>query len=164
MRRLLLSLLVASVVTPAGVARAAWVVDAQGACVERWESSDLLRGPTAIANGPLLPIRTFAGGAEYAWNTPEWWPWQIAGLGPAVTIISGIAGAIEGVWWIGTGLADTLTGGYFGIAPERATELSIHPEVSRIIADADPSPTPTHDQCGRPLKPAASSSDLPSSK
>ena len=133
----------------AAAAPAAWVVDASGACVKQWERSDLLRGPTAIVNGPILPLRTFAGGAEYAWNTKEWWPWQIAFLGPAVTVISGAAGAVEGVWWIGTGLVDTLTGGAFDIAPEPATHLSARPVVSRLIADA---PEPAVDPCGRPEK------------
>src|SRR5262245_28654722 len=136
-------------VARATVGHGAWVVDANGACVEQWSSSDVLRGPTAIVNAPLLPVRTFAGGAEYAWNNTEWWPWQIAVLGPAVTIFSGAAGVIEAVWWVGTGLADTLTGGYFALAPEAATELSLQPKVPGIITDANPPPAP-QDRCGRP--------------
>lgn len=131
-------------------ARAAWVVDEHGACVERWEASDLARGPTAMLNGVLLPFRNLAGGAVYAWDQDSWWPWQIVGLGPGAMLISGGAGVIEGVWWIGTGLVDTVTGGALGAAPERATELSITPEVSMIIADAD-RPAPTTDRCGRPV-------------
>jgi hypothetical protein len=133
----------------APAARAAWVVDEHGDCVERWQPHDLLRGPTAIVNAPLWPFRTMAGGAVYAWNTAEWWPAQIAGLGPAVILISGIAGAVESTWWIATGVADTLTGGYFSLAPARATELSLTPEVSAIIADAEPAAKT--DRCGRPL-------------
>lgn len=148
MRRLRsLTLFATALLAPAG-AQCAWTVDAEGACVERWAPSDLRRGPTAIVNAPLLPFRNMAGGAVYAWNTPEWWPAQIVGLGPAVILVSGAAGVVESVWWVGTGLADTLTGGYFSIAPERATELSIRPEVSAIIADANP--PPVLDRCGRP--------------
>ena len=132
-------------------ARGAWVVDSAGGCVEQWEPSDMARGPKAILNGPLLPFRQMAGGAEYAWNTEEWWPWQIAIMGPAVTLFSGAAGLLEATWWITTGLADTVTGGYFQAAPEQATDLSISPQVSSMIADAAPSPTPTTDRCGRPL-------------
>lgn len=135
-------------------ARAAWVVDADGACVEQWTSADLLSGPTAIINAPLLPFRSMAGGAQYAWNTEAWWPYQIAILGPAVTLFSGAFGIVESAWWIGTGLADTVTGGYFAISPERATELSIAPDVPTVIADATPATPPT-DRCGRPLAAAA---------
>jgi len=133
----------------AGVARAAWIVDSRGQCVQGWASSDLLRGPTAIVNAPLLPFRTFAGGAEYAWNTTEWWPYQITILGPAVTLFSGCFGVIESCWWAGTGLADTLTGGYFALAPEPATQLSIAPYIPVVIADT--AATPATDRCGRPL-------------
>lgn len=144
-------IVLAAFIARASVGYCAWTVDANGACVEHWAPSDLLRGPTAIVNGPLRPVRTLAGGAEYAWNTTEWWPWKIVGLGPAVTLVSGAAGVVEGVWWIGTGLADTLTGGYFAIAPEPATELSLRPQVSTIVADAGPVPTPATDRCGRTL-------------
>lgn len=139
------------VAAPAGVARGAWTVDAAGGCVEQWAPSDMLDGPTAVLNGPILPFRQMAGGAEYAWNTEEWWPWQIAVMLPAVTAFSGAAGALEGIWWMTSGLADTLTGGALGLAPEEATELSVQPQVSRMLADAAPTPTPTTDRCGRPL-------------
>jgi hypothetical protein len=135
----------------AAPARAAWVVDSAGGCVEQWGPSDMGRGPKAIVNGPILPFRQMAGGAVYAWNTEEWWPWQIAGMLPGVTLFSGAAGLLEGTWWMTTGIADTVTGGYFQVAPEEATELSIEPQVSSMIADKAPSPTPTTDRCGRPL-------------
>ncbi|MDX2169776.1 MAG: hypothetical protein SF182_22085 [Deltaproteobacteria bacterium] len=154
MRRLGTALgVVLALLAPAQVARGAWVVDANGACVERWTSADLLRGPTAIVNAPLLPFRSLAGGAEYAWNTEEWWPYQIAVLGPAVTLVSAGFGAVESLWWVATGLADTLTGGALFLAPERATQLSIAPDVPSVIADR-PEPPATTDRCGRPL-PAA---------
>ena len=137
----------AALVLRVSIAHAAWTVDASGACVETWAPSDLLRGPTAIVNTPLLPLRTLAGGAQYAWNTTEWWPWQIAVLGPAVTLFAGAWGALEGAWWITTGVADTLTGGYFAIAPERATELSVKPEIPLVLTDA--APPPAVDRCGR---------------
>lgn len=146
-------IIAAALMARAGVAECAWMVDADGACVQRWAPSDLLRGPAAIANAPLLPVRNLAGGAQYAWNTKEWWPWQIAALGPAVTLISGAGGVLEGVWWAGTGVADTLTGGYFAIAPERATQLSVRPEVSSLIADAGAAPKLPGDRCGRSPSP-----------
>lgn len=128
--------------------RAVWVVDGNGQCVEQWTAADLLAGPTAIVNAPLLPFRSLAGGAQYAWNVEEWWPYQIAILGPAVTLFSGAFGVVEAAWWIGTGVADTVTGGYFAISPERATELSLAPDVPIVIADAAPATAAT-DRCGR---------------
>ena len=151
MRHPLILLLAVALAMSADVARGAWSVDAAGGCVEQWAASDMLNGPTAILNGPILPFRQMAGGAEYAWNTTEWWPWQIAVMGPGVTLFSGAAGLLEGTWWVVTGVADTVTGGYFGASPEAATELSIQPQVSTMIADAAPTPAPTEDRCGRPL-------------
>jgi hypothetical protein len=138
----------ATVLAPTGLAYGEWAVDANGACVDQWTPRDTLRGPTAIVNAPLLPFRQWAGGAEYAWNKPDWTPWNRATLGTAAAGASGIFGVVEGLWWITTGVADTLTGGYFALAPERATELSIEPELSPAISDQ----APTTDNCGRPLK------------
>jgi hypothetical protein len=142
-------IIAAALVARASMAAGTWTVDAHGNCVEAWQSRDLLRGPTAIANAPLLPVRTLAGGAQYAWSQDEWWPWKIVLLGPAVTLICGAAGAVESVWWAGTGVADVLTGGYFALAPEPATQLSIRPRVPAVIADAAPTVTPAVDRCGR---------------
>jgi hypothetical protein len=153
MRPPALLLAVALLAASVGTAHAAWSVDAAGVCVERWTPSDMLNGPTAVLNGPILPFRQMAGGAVYAWNTEEWWPWQIAVMLPAVTAFSTAAGALEGAWWISSGLADTLTGGAFGLAPEGATELSVAPQVSAMLADASQKPAPTTDPCGRPLGP-----------
>jgi hypothetical protein len=36
-------------------------------------------------------------------------------------------GLVDTGVWLFTGLADTLTGGYFAIAPELATHLSVEP-------------------------------------
>lgn len=149
MRALVSLLLAALLLGVTGPARAVWVVDEHGACVERWATADLLRGPTAMLNGLLRPIRTTAGGAVYAWNQDAWWPWQIIGLGPGATLISGGAGLIEGVWWMGTGLVDTVTGGALHVSSEKAVDLAISPEVSTIIADAE-RPEPATDPCGRP--------------
>lgn len=151
MRHLPMLLLTVALTTSAEAARGAWSVDEAGVCVERWGASDMLNGPTAILNGPILPFRQMAGGAEYAWNTEEWWPWQISVMGPGVTLFSGAAGLLEGTWWMLTGLGDTATGGYFGFSPEEATQLSVEPQVSTMIADAGPKPPPTEDRCGRPL-------------
>lgn len=148
--RLVPTLLIgATLIAQATVADCAWTVGADGACVRTWAPSDLLRGPVAIVNAPLLPVRTTAAGAQYAWHKNEWWPWPGVVLGSAVTGVSAAAGVFEGIWWAVTGVADLLTGGYFEIAPERATQRSVQPELSEVIAGTPP--TPTEDRCGRPL-------------
>ena len=44
-------------------------------------------------------------------------------------------GLVESGIWLGAGLADTATGGYFEVAPEHATELSIGPERPSLGSD-----------------------------
>ena len=142
-------MIVAALIARASVAHCAWMVSADGKCVRQWAPSDLLRGPVAIANGPVLPVRTTIAGAEYAWNKTEWRWWYTVVLGSAVMGASAAAGLVEGLWWMGTGTADTLTGGYFALAPERAVERSVKPELSTAIAGTPPAPT--EDPCGRTL-------------
>ena len=145
-------IILVALIAQAVVAQCAWKVNAEGTCEREWESSDLLRGPGAIVNAPLLPVRQMAGGAEYAWDKKEWRWFYTAVLGTAVTGVSGAFGMLEGAWWVVTGAADTLTGGYFEIAPERATTFGVTPELSQAFAGAPP--TPTEDHCGRALVPA----------
>jgi hypothetical protein len=164
MRRAGPVILLAFLCCSSGAARAAWQVDSNGRCVQAWQSSDLLRGPTAIVNAPLLPFRTFAGGAQYAWSQEEWFPYQIAILGPAVTLFAGCFGVVESCWWVGTGLADTLSGGYFALAPEPATRLSIAPDIPIVLSDQA---APATDRCGRPLAaspPAAAAAPTPAAE
>ena len=148
--RIARTLLIAAVLCArAGVAHCAWTVDADGACVRKWAPSDMLRGPLAIVYAPWQPVRTGVGGAEYAWNKTEWRWWYTAVLGSTVTAVATAFGLLEGIWWTGTGLADTLTGGYFEITPDRALDRSVRPELSTVIAGS--APAPTEDRCGRPL-------------
>ena len=119
----------------AGPAAAAWVVDAQGKCVEQWSPESLVRGPTAMLMAPTAPFRNAAGVFAYA-PPPE--PGTKAGFDPwepVVAVLSGTAGVIDTGVWLGTGLADTLTGGYFAIAPYRATQLSLDPLIPPLTSD-----------------------------
>jgi hypothetical protein len=148
--RLVPTLLIgAALIAQTTVAQCAWTVGADGTCVRQWAPSDLLRGPVAIANAPLQPVRTTVAGAQYAWNKSEWWPWPGPILSAAVTGASAVFGVFEGTWWALTGMADLLTGGYFEISPERATQRSVEPTLSEAIAGT-PLP-PTEDRCGRTL-------------
>ena len=38
-----------------------WVRDAAGRCEREWTPGSLARGPTAVANGLMLPFRSLAG-------------------------------------------------------------------------------------------------------
>jgi hypothetical protein len=136
----------AALIAQASVALCVWTVNADGSCVQEWGAPDMLRGPTAILNGLLLPFWTTVGGAEYAWNKTEWRWWRTLVLGSAATGMSTVAGGFEGLWWVGTGAADTLTGGFFHLAPEPATKTSVQPVLSTVISDKPPA---AEDHCGR---------------
>ena len=68
-------------------------------------------------------------------------------------LVSGAFGMFEGVTWVGRGLIDTLTGGYFGVSPDRATTWSWKPTLPfPIRADVD--------ACGRPLQGPETASEI----
>jgi len=130
----------------AHAAGAGWVVNERGDCVSEWTAGSLLRGPAAMLNALLVPFRSAAGGVQLALDDPA-----KAGvkrkifLTPTLAVVGGAMGLVESGVWLGTGLADTLTGGYFAIAPEPATELSIAP-VRPMFAPDNRRPS---DPCGR---------------
>ena len=131
----------------ARAASAAWVRNDAGECVREWTPASLARGPAAIVNAPLLPFRSAAGGALLAGSdrTPNpSWPHRIL-LPPLLTIVGGGMGLVEAGIWLGTGLADTITGGWFEIAPDEATHLAITP-IAPAFSDTRPAPAP---RCGR---------------
>jgi hypothetical protein len=140
-----LLLLVVSIglAAPAG---AAWVVDEHGACVEQWRSGDLLRGPIAIANAPLVPFRSAVGGWQLARDDQTPGLQRKVMLPAMLTLGGGLMGVGESVLWLVSGLADTLTGGVFAIAPDEATTLSASPRRPSVIADPR---GPATDPCGR---------------
>jgi len=92
-----------------------------------WTADALLRGPTAIVNTPLVPVRTAIGGAQLATDDPVADTKRKIMLTPLLTLAGGAMGLVDAGVWLMAGLADTLTGGYFAIAPEQATHLSVEP-------------------------------------
>ena len=117
-----------------GSASAAWVVDANGKCVEQWSPDSLVRGPTAMLMAPTAPFRNAAGVFAYG-PPPEPGSRGFDFWAPVVAVLSGTAGVIDTGVWFGTGLADTVTGGYFAIAPYRATQLSLDPLIPPLTSD-----------------------------
>ena len=132
-----------------GMASAAWVVNEHGDCERAWSGDSLLRGPTAIVNAPLVPFRSAVGGALLAGEDPAAGGVQRAViLGPALTVGGLAMGMVEaGIWLVG-GLADTLTGGYFAIAPEEATYLEVTALRPLFVNDARRRTVPA-EPCGK---------------
>jgi len=143
----LLALLLA---LPIGPARAAWVVNEHNECVWTWTPASMARGPAAILNAPLVPLRTAAGGYQVVRDDPQPGLQRKIMLAPLLIFGGAAMGLVEGGIWLGTGLADTATGGYFEVAPEQATELSIAPERPGFVPDNTPvRREAAKDHCGR---------------
>ena len=130
-------------------ALAAWTVNGRGECVQAWTPASLGRGPAAVLNAPLVPVRTAAGGVQEALDdrTPGGVHRKVI-LVPALAGLGGAMGLVEAGVWLASGLADTLTGGYFELAPDEATALSVSP---RRPLSTDTHAGPRTDACGRPL-------------
>jgi len=142
-----LALVTLSVALPARRAAAAWVVDAEDECVEQWTPASLLRDPTAIVMAPTAMPRAVAGAITSMGTLRK----DSASGGslaavPVLVVFWGANGFLETLIWIGTGLADTVTGGAFSIAPDDAVEASLTPLTYEPVA----SPATT-DPCGRSL-------------
>src|SRR5262245_28362090 len=138
------------------MASSAWEVDAHGDCVRTWTAESLLRGPTALANAPLAPIRSAVGGAILARDDlTTGGVRRVLLLGPTLTVMGGAMGFVDTGVWLVTGLADTVTGGYFETTPDEATPLSVAPITPLFVPDARrPAHVAAHqDPCGRPLGP-----------
>jgi hypothetical protein len=144
--RVVLALLAASAAVPARRAAAEWVVDAEGRCVQQWTPASLVRGPTALLMSPTAIPRAVAGAITsmdtLRKDAPSGSSWT---AGPALVFLWGANGFVEMLIWMGTGLADTVTGGALSIAPDDAVELSFAPLTYGPVAP------PLTDRCGRPV-------------
>ena len=94
-----------------------WVRDERGRCVRAWSASELARGPTAMTNGVLLPFRAFAGGVSGG-------AWGVL-LSPGALV----AGAVEGLTWVASGLLDTFSAGALAVSPDGISELQTAPVI-----------------------------------
>ena len=99
-----------------------------------WTPASLLRGPTAIANAPLVPFRTAAGGTRVALDDPVEGTKRKVLLVPLLAVAGGGMGLVDAGVWLVAGLADTVTGGWFALAPEQATHLSVEPITPRFAS------------------------------
>ena len=137
----------------ASVALAAWEVNERGECVETWSATSLGRGPAAMLNAPLLPFRSAAGGVQLAREDRSPGMRRAVLMPPFLGLAGGGMGLVESLIWFGTGLADTVTGGYFALAPEEATQLSVAP-VTPLFSEGRRSGADGagRDRCGRAVK------------
>jgi hypothetical protein len=140
----------------ASSALAEWVVNDKGECVRVWTPEAILQGPTAIINGPFLPIRSATAavivpidvGCKDFGDCLE-----MTGATTLFIITWPIMGTIEGMTWVVTGIADTLTGGYFDISPEDATKFSLAPLPQVPDARRHEREWRHEDRCGRTILP-----------
>ena len=145
----------AVVVLQASGAPAAWVVNERGECVRAWTPASLVRGPAAMLNAPLLPLRSAAGGVLVAREDRSPGMQGKILLPPTLAVVGGGIGLVESVIWLGTGLTDTATGGYFEMAPDEATRLGVEPVRPTFVASASRPPRESGDRCGRRTGPDA---------
>jgi hypothetical protein len=124
------------------------VVSADGGCVREWTPASLARGPMAIVNGATMPVRQAVGGAQAGARDRSGSTLGRVVLVPALALTGFGAGAIEGIWLMGLGLADVVTGGYFALVPREVTEPSLAPMTPRFLEP--PMQPPPTDPCGRP--------------
>ena len=117
--RCLVSLALAASILAPGSARAdRWVREAEGRCRWEWTPRSMLRGPTAMGNGVLMPFRSLAGSVTGGW------------VAAALLPLSVMVGLAEGITWTVAGAFEMLSGGAFALAPEGASDgLHIAPVV-----------------------------------
>ncbi|TMB48983.1 MAG: hypothetical protein E6J60_13660 [Deltaproteobacteria bacterium] len=127
----------AVVVLQASGAPAAWVVNERGECVRAWTPASLVRG-VLVARDDRSP------GMQGKILLP-----------PTLAVVGGGIGLVESVIWLGTGLTDTATGGYFEMAPDEATRLGVEPVRPTFVASASRPPRESGDRCGRRTGPDA---------
>ena len=132
------------------VAHAAWRRNERGECVRFWTPASLARGPIAILNAPLVPIRTEVGLIE--WLVPDTKVERkledrmiVYGISyPLIVVFGGPAmGLFEALRWMSDGLGDVFTGGYFELASDEATQFSVAPLPPNLVSKA-PAPQPEH--------------------
>ena len=135
MRAVVAFVILTSIAAPR-VTQGAWVMNERGECVRTWTPGSLARGPAAMVNAPLLPVRSAVGGALLARDDRS--PGVVGKvlLPPMLTLMGGAMGLLESCIWLGGGLADTVTAGYFALAPEEATRLDVRPVTPAFVPDA----------------------------
>ena len=133
----------------ANVADAAqWRLNERGECVHEWTASSLARGPLAMVNALTYPPRQLVGGGQAATEETSRSTGELILLTPTMALLGLGTGAMECVFVLGMGIADSITGGAFDLVPDESAEVSLAPMTPRFLEK--PKPAPTTDPCGRP--------------
>ena len=159
-RHLVLTLaLIAVAVAPAS---AEWVVNADGRCVEVWSADALERGPLAIADSPLVPVR-YAGGAVEELREPSepGYSGDSNVLRALYTPLAAVTALQDSFARATLGVMDVLTGGFFDLAGDEPNALTTEATPLGVLGPLDPPALVAHprDECGREVYPLAVSRD-----
>ena len=131
--RLTLAALALSGLLAAPAAAGVWMRGHDGVCREMWTARDLVRGPTAIANGVLRPLTSFTGGVWFAVAQCHHHPRCLV-AGPLWAAGSTFWGLGEGLYWLATGVLDTPTLGAVPLSPYEASRLTLAPTIPFVTS------------------------------
>ena len=87
-----------------------WAVNGSGECVQEWTPSSLARGPLAMTNAVTFPGRQLVGGGAAAYDEPSRSTTERVILVPTLALLGLGSGTVEGVFVMGKGMADFVTG------------------------------------------------------
>lgn len=142
--------------------RAAWVVDADGRCVETWSPSAMATGPRAIADAPLVPVRYGAGAVqELREPAPRGFTGDSVFFRALYAPLAFVAALQDSVTRASFGVADTVTAGAFHIGDDDAAQFTTEATPLGVLAPLSQPPLEPHplDPCGREVYPLAVSND-----
>ena len=136
-------------------ASAEWVVDERGQCVRVWTWASLFKGPEAMLDSPLVPIRFALGGIVEAVECPdeECGVFRKTLLGTGGVMLGLVFGTFNGFFDAVSGFSDTLTAGHLGWSADDPTRLSLWPIRFVMLGDTccffGRPYDYTRDRCGR---------------
>jgi len=140
-----------------------WVVDENGRCVEKWSPSSLERGPVAVGDAPLVPMRVAAGaGPELRQPGRPGFTGDsffFRALYVPLNLVTGVQAALSQASF---GVMDVATGGYFGFADDDPKSFTVKPEPLGVLGPLGVPRLAPHpiDACGRVVYPLALSNDV----
>ena len=151
-----------TVLALAAAARAAWVVDDDGRCVETWSPAAMARGPRAIADAPLVPVRYGAGAAqELRQAAPRGFTGDSAFFRILYAPLAFVAALVDGFTRASFGLADTVTGGAVHIGDDDPAQFTAEATPLGVLGPLPQAPLEPYplDPCDREVYPLAVSND-----
>lgn len=107
-----------------------------GSCEYQRSWRDVTRGPRAIFNGAVYPVRSVFGALFFSATAcvPKA---RCAPVFPLWIAGSAVWGIGRGLYWVATGAAEVVTLGQVPISPTEAVEVRLHPTVP-LLTEGDP--------------------------